>query len=122
MGTLWQLRHSAGFGRRDCGGGAQGLAILAAQTVGGRRGLLCQRHPGRRQRAPEPAPASTAAGRYSDPAARQQGELNAPMPRHFTIAGVFVAGVMLAGCSTASKLLDDVTGDNKEILPGKREA
>ena len=44
------------------------------------------------------------------------------MPRHFTIAGVFVAGVMLAGCSTASKLLDDVTGDNKEILPGKREA
>ena len=43
------------------------------------------------------------------------------MAKRYTIAALSLAAFALAGCSTASKLLDDVTGDTKTVLPGKRE-
>src|SRR5262245_10995936 len=33
-----------------------------------------------------------------------------------------LAAVVLAGCSSASKLLNDVTGETDTVLPGKRES
>src|SRR4051794_33913887 len=44
------------------------------------------------------------------------------MARQYTIVALALAASVLAGCSTASDLLNDVTGDKKTILPGKREA
>ena len=37
-------------------------------------------------------------------------------------AALVLAALVLAGCSSASKLLNDVTGENDTILPGKRES
>ena len=37
-------------------------------------------------------------------------------------AALVLATLVLAGCSSASKLLNDVTGENDTILPGKRES
>ena len=37
-------------------------------------------------------------------------------------AALVLATLVLAGCSSASKLLDDVTGEKDTILPGKRES
>src|SRR5436853_2222810 len=47
--------------------------------------------------------------------------MSAPIVRPYTIAAMSLAAFVLAGCSTASKLLDDVTGEKDTVLPGKRE-
>src|SRR5436853_6055598 len=44
------------------------------------------------------------------------------MANRYKIAALTLATFMLAGCSMASKLLNDVTGDTDTVLPGKRES
>ena len=43
------------------------------------------------------------------------------MASRFTIPALAFAALILAGCSTASNLLNDVTGETDTQLPGKRE-
>jgi len=40
----------------------------------------------------------------------------------YWLVSMIAAGLVLAGCSSASKLLDDVTGEKDVVLPGKRES
>jgi outer membrane protein assembly factor BamB len=44
------------------------------------------------------------------------------MGRQNQLAALVLSAILLSGCSSASKLLNDVTGETDTVLPGKRES